>query len=72
VAIAGLQEHGGVRGELRFPPWEVDWENKFPQFFAALLQNYLINNLGGSALPPLPPHATFRGFGSGLGSGLGK
>jgi len=24
VAGQGLQEHGGVRGELRFPPWEVD------------------------------------------------
>jgi len=28
--------------------------------------------MGGTAVPPLPPHASFRGLGRGLGSGLGR
>jgi len=37
LAIAGLQEHGGVRGEVRFPPHGgVRGERQFPPFKAFL------------------------------------
>jgi hypothetical protein len=41
LTISELQEHGGVRGEARFPP--LDGPQKLPaQFIANLLPNHVM------------------------------